>query len=171
MSTTHTANAWMRVAVFDKLAPAQTFLAFLQRRCFDARIHDERSLQRFWFFSKPKAGVIVEVPEESFAWVKDFLESQPAKDVLLRNAIRCPSCGSLRVEYPQMTRKNVLPALLAQLFVAAGVMDHECYCEECHNTWSLKSKSTRPWLKRQTMPENRLAESYAPTGMEVPQGK
>lgn len=128
-------HAWSRLAAFDKLKPAQALVEFLEEHWFVVRLYDERKLQRFWFLARPIAGICVQVPEESAAAVRDFLATQPAGDELLRTAIHCPSCESLHVQYPQMTRKNVLPTLVAHGMITLGLMQHECYCEDCHFTW------------------------------------
>jgi len=61
----------------------------------------------------------------------------------LQGAIRCPSCASLRVSYPQMTRKFILPTLLLHLGIIFRVIQHECYCEHCHFIWNLPDEKSR----------------------------
>jgi len=56
---------------------------------------------------------------------------------LLRDAIHCPECGSSRVEYPQFTRKFILPNFGA-LLCAIGLMEWKFYCQECQFTWPRK---------------------------------
>jgi hypothetical protein len=41
------------------------------------------------------------------------------------------------VNYPQMTRRFVLPTILLHLGIIFRVVEHECYCEHCHQTWNL----------------------------------
>jgi hypothetical protein len=127
---------WSRLAAFNNLKPAQALVGFLDQHWFVARLYDERKLQRFWFLARPIAGLCVQVPEESIPAVREFLSAQPEAEELLRPAIRCPSCKSTRVHYPQMTRKNVLPTLVAHGLVSLGFLRHECYCEDCHFTWA-----------------------------------
>jgi len=52
---------------------------------------------------------------------------------ILEKAVHCPSCGSLRVNYPQMTRKFILPTVILHLGIIFRAIDHECYCESCHS--------------------------------------
>jgi hypothetical protein len=73
---------------------------------------------------------------------RDFLRVQ-TPDVL-QKAIHCPSCGSLSVSYPQMTRKFILPTVLLHLGILLRVIDHECYCETCHFTWNLTGENVQP---------------------------
>jgi hypothetical protein len=145
MKTTHEpVHLWATIAAFDNRPAAQAFCDFLQTEGFDSRIADERKVQRFWFFAAQQAGVHVEVPEDNFAAVREALDNNPRADSVLRDAIRCPSCHSSRVQYPQMTRKFILPTLVAQALVLFGVMRHECYCEDCHNTWVREKPSDGP---------------------------
>lgn len=130
---------WSRLAAFNNTKPAQTLVDFLEQRGFVARLYDERKLQRFWFLARPIAGICVQVPEECIPEVREFLSAQPEAEELLRSAVHCPSCKSTRVHYPQMTRKNVLPTLVAHGLVSLGFLRHECYCEDCHFTWARKA--------------------------------
>ena len=66
-----------------------------------------------------------------------------APDVLAQ-AIHCPSCGSLRVSYPQMTRKFILPTVLLHLGIIFRMIDHECYCEHGHYTRIRPVEKARP---------------------------
>jgi hypothetical protein len=65
----------------------------------------------------------------------------------LQLALRCPSCGSLHVSYPQMTRKFILPTILLHLGIIFRVIDHECYCEHCHYIWNLPADKILPVAK------------------------
>jgi DNA-directed RNA polymerase subunit RPC12/RpoP len=53
---------------------------------------------------------------------------------MLEEAIRCPECGSPRVEYPQFTRKFLTP-LLVELLISLGAGEKDYYCMDCHYTW------------------------------------
>ena len=55
--------------------------------------------------------------------------------------IRCPQCGSSNIEYPQMTRKFLTPALVAVL-CALKIIPKEFYCQDCHYTWSNEEERT-----------------------------
>ena len=132
----HVSTAWINVATVDEPDKAIAFLQFLREEGIDAQVHDERRLQRNWFLTRTeKAGVHVRVPEPSFEFTQNLLEISSKAQSFLRLAVRCPSCNSARVQVPQMTRKNVLPTLVAQMLVLFGVMRQECYCEACQYTW------------------------------------
>src|SRR5262249_24055224 len=102
---------------------------------FESKIEDERWLQRLWFMVKPRAGVHVQVREAAMQTVRQRLETTPEARPVFDRAIRCPSCGSSRVPYPAMTRKNLLPTLVAHLLTLLRIQKREFYCEDCHATW------------------------------------
>jgi hypothetical protein len=141
-------HVWSRLAAFDHPKPAETLVAFLDQHGFVVRLYDERKLQRYWFLTRPMAGMCVQVPEDTLPAARDFLLAQPEGYDLLRTAIHCPACKSTRVHYPQMTRKNVLPTLVAHVLVALGLLRHEYYCEDCHFTWTRGEQRPKSRVKR-----------------------
>lgn len=134
-------HAWINIAVFDNQGAAKALQSFLEKEGFESRLYDERTLQRYWFLTPPRGGSQVQVRKESFETAKQTLDTKREANALLQKAIRCPSCQSLRVQYPQMTRKFMLPTLVAQVGVFFGVMQRECYCEDCHHTWVKSSRA------------------------------
>jgi len=55
--------------------------------------------------------------------------------------IRCPQCGSSQVDYPQMTRKFMTPAIVGVL-CALKIIPKEFYCQDCHYTWNNEEEPT-----------------------------
>jgi len=132
----HVSTAWINVASFDNPDEAIGLSHVLRDEGIDARVQDERTLQKSWFLTRPsRAGVHVCVPEPSFAFAQNYMEISPLVERFVRRAAHCPSCHSARVQFPQMTRKNILPTVVAQVLVLLRVMKHEYYCEACHYTW------------------------------------
>ena len=142
MNTSPSTHNWVNVAAFDQVTAAKALQSFLKKEGFEARIYDERGLQRYWFWTKPQAGIHVQAPGGSYERVRECLEADPIAQAFLQKAIRCPSCNSPRVQYPQMTRKFILPTLVAQLAVLLRLMKRECYCEDCQNTWVIASSTS-----------------------------
>ena len=105
-----------------------------------AAIHDERAIQKFCYLSEPLAGIHVRVDRKDYERAQKLLREWARTDGVLRDAIHCPDCGSSRVEYPQFTRKFVLPAFGALLCAIGGLIERQFYCEDCHYTWSTKAK-------------------------------
>ncbi len=135
MNTRITKHDWTNLGVFDQPTAGKRLQKFVEEAGFEARIHDERRLQRFWFLSRPRGAIKVQVPGASADVVRRYLEAAPGAQALLDQAILCPACESARVHYPQMSRKSLLPTLVAQLARLFGVIDVEFYCEDCHHTW------------------------------------
>ena len=143
-------HQWGNVAAYEQVKSAEKLQHFLQKEGFESRVYDERGLQRIWFWSEPQAWAHVQVSGDRYNEVREFLASNARAQEVLREAIRCPSCASPNVQYPQMTRKFILPTLVAQVLILLGFMEKECYCEDCHYTWvpstpsALRTDAPRP---------------------------
>jgi hypothetical protein len=131
---------WSDVAMFENPSDGQLLEADLKNKGFETRTYNDKLLQLFLFLCPPHATIRVQVRGNDFKNAAYFLDHEPATSDLLKKAIRCPSCGSLRVQYPQMTRKFLLPTLLLHLGIIFRVIVHEAYCESCHWLWSLPKK-------------------------------
>ena len=142
-----TSTGWVNLATFDRLDRATALQAFLEKEGCETQIHDERNLQKFWFLSPQQAGIHLRVRADSYTKAKQSLETKPE---FLLEAITCPSCHSSRVQYPAMTRKNILPTVVAQTLVLLRVMERECYCEDCHHSWVRNRQASLPgrWRTR-----------------------
>ena len=125
----------MPVALFSNRAKAEPLQQRLAATGIKAEIHDELRLEKLWFVSKPSAGARVEVPADQFELACAQLHNFAVNDPSLLEAIRCPECKSLRVDYPQFTRKFFIPNLAMGLMAAMGAVEKEFYCEDCHFTW------------------------------------
>jgi DNA-directed RNA polymerase subunit M/transcription elongation factor TFIIS len=134
-TTLESPQVWTDVAIFERPETAKALRAVLEESGYTARVHDERKIQRFWFLVSPHAALQVQVPDSESETVTYYLNTTPGTRALMAESIRCPACHSPHVQYPQMTRKFILPTLIAQVFVFLGIMKPEYYCEDCHHTW------------------------------------
>ena len=136
---------WSDVAVFEDVKAAKTIETFLTGKGLEARTYDDKLFRYFLFLRPPRLTVRVQVRQENLQSADEFLEAgvPPA----LQEAIHCPSCNSLRVSYPQMTRKFILPTILLHLGILFRVIGHQCYCEHCHEIWSLSGENVHAPLK------------------------
>jgi hypothetical protein len=116
----------------SKAAPVQQRLA---EAGLDTNINDSPPLSRLWFVSRPKAGVRVEVSAAQFERAKQLLIDWDSTEGALRDAIRCPECQSLRVDYPQYAKHSLLTNLALGLLATLGLVEKDYYCEDCHYTW------------------------------------
>lgn len=135
-------QSWTDVAVFEDVNAGQAVETFLKDKGLPARTYDDKWFRYFLFLRPPRVTFRVQVRQNDVNRAGDFLAAGAAAELL--KAIRCPSCGSRSVAYPQMTRKFILPTIVLHLGIIFRVIDHECYCEHCHFTWNLPGKNVRP---------------------------
>jgi hypothetical protein len=133
----------VRIALFKDRAAAQPIHERLLRAGIAAEIHDEIWLARLWFVSKLSAGIRVEAPVCLSKRADHLVHTWDAAEGALRGAIHCPECNSLRVDYPQFTRKSLVTNLALGLIAALGLVDKEYYCEDCHHTWPMPRATPR----------------------------
>ena len=112
-----------------------------QRPGVKADLHNEADLQTYAFMSKPQANAKVMVEEEDFeraqaSWWNGRRPIPTSAHSVARNAIH-PG-----IEYPQLTRKFLTPALAGILF-ALKVFPKEFYCQDCHFTWTNEPEHPR----------------------------
>jgi Putative prokaryotic signal transducing protein len=133
------------IATFNEQSKARHLRERLQQAGVRADILGEGALQRVAFMSKPQANVKVKVEEADFEKAHSLLREWEAADPEIGSALRCPQCGSAEIEYPQLTRKFLTPAVASILF-ALKVFPKEFYCQVCHFTWSAKEeKEVEQW--------------------------
>ena len=130
---------WADVAVFEDLDAARTVETSLINQGLQARTYDDKFFRAFLFLRPPEVTYRVQVHAEDLARTNEFLAKDPP--AVLRDAIHCPSCNSLRVSYPQMTRKFVTPTIVLHLAILMRLLDHQCYCDKCHFMWALLRKT------------------------------
>ena len=124
------------IATFNEPAKAKELKTRFQQAGLHADVHNEAQLQAVGFMSRPQANAKVLVEDTDFEKAQSLMIEWEATDPVIAAAlIRCPQCGSSRIEYPQMTRKFMTPALVG-LLCAIRVIPKEFYCEDCHFTWS-----------------------------------
>jgi transposase-like protein len=130
------------IATFNDAAKAKALKERLQQNGINADVHNEGHLQQVAFMSKPQANNKVMVEDDDFERTQQLMVDWEATDPDIAKAlIRCPQCHSSRIEYPQLTRKFLTPALASVLF-ALRIFPKEFYCQDCHYTWSLEAQPT-----------------------------
>jgi len=145
MKALHKHQAWTNLLVFEDLDAARAVEAYLHGKGFEARTYDDKVYRAFLFLRPPRVTYQVQVRRDHLKSA-DFLLRNSAPE-LLTKAFSCPECHSLRVAYPQMTRKFILPTILLHLGIIFRVTEHECYCEHCHLTWHLPVEVAHPIMK------------------------
>jgi hypothetical protein len=136
-------TTWITVALFDDLQAGKKLEAFLRDKRIDARTYNDKLLQLFLFLCPPQATFRVQVRQPFYKMTIELLNAEVP--TALEKAIHCPDCGSLRINYPQMTRKFFLPTLFLHLGIIFRLIKHQAYCENCHFVWSLAKAQSTDW--------------------------
>jgi hypothetical protein len=139
----------MTVALFPNRATAQPLQQRLADSGVHAEIHNELKLEKLWFVSKHNSGVRLEVPCNEFEKAERLM-NEPDVEPKTSEAIHCPECGSLRIQYPQVARKSLLTNFFMGLAAEAGIVARNYYCEDCHCTWP--HDSTPPKVRLHSAP-------------------
>src|ERR1039458_3015760 len=105
------------VATFNDAAKAKRLKERLKQAGLRADMINEGHIQQVAFMSKPQANVKVKVDDNDFEKARGLMVEWESTDPEVASAmIRCPQCNSSQIEYPQMTRKFLTPALASVLF-------------------------------------------------------
>lgn len=123
------------VATFDDPALAEQLRTQFSQAGLNSILHDESKLERFWFMSEPLAAIHVEVAQPDYLRARRLMSEWEKSTDLLRAAVRCPECQSSCIEFPQITRKFLTPALCHILLTILHIVPRKFYCLDCHFTW------------------------------------
>ena len=134
------------IATFNEQSKAKHLRNRLQQAGIGAEIIGDSHLQRVAFMAKPQAHVKVRVEEDDFGKAHQLMREWEASDPDVGAALRCPQCDSSNIEYPQMTRKFLTPAIASVLF-AMKIFPKGFYCHNCHFTWTTEPEGqiSRLW--------------------------
>src|SRR5579863_9594068 len=133
----NTKRSWASLAVFEQEGDARKLEKFLQDRKFDARTYDDKVMRILLFLRPPQKTHRVQVRVNDLKTVSYLIAHDAEAEKLLRDSLHCPSCGSLHVQFPQMTRRFILPTIMLHAGILLRIIDHEAYCEHCHFIWHL----------------------------------
>lgn len=130
------------IATFNEAAKARGLKDRLHQAGIAADVHNESYLQKVAFMSKPQASQKVMVEDSDFERAQQLMVEWESVDPDIKSAlVRCPQCDSPRIEYPQLTRKFLSPALASVVF-ALRIFPKEFYCQDCHYTWTTENQRT-----------------------------
>jgi hypothetical protein len=128
------------VATFNEREPADHIATRLREAGLKAEVYDESHEQKWKLFNlHPRAHMRVRVHSTEESRAHALLDQWHNDEPALSQAIKCPECGSSRIEFPQFSRRTLMGALPA-LAAATGVIAQEYYCEACHFTWPAVTK-------------------------------
>jgi hypothetical protein len=150
MSAAHHHQPWAEVALYEDLAAGESLAALLSDAGFESRTYDDKLFRHFLFLRPPRVTYRVQVRKTQLSAALRFLAGK--NPPVLELALHCPGCGSLRVNYPQMTRQFILPTVLLHLGIIFRVIEHQCYCENCQEMWTLPQDNLVPPRVRDVKP-------------------
>src|SRR5580704_16976374 len=106
------------VATFNEAPPAEA----LKDRLHDAGVHvdlmDDSGAQAIFFMNRhPRAHMHVQVRKEEYEKAKALVREWE-KDGVMAQAVRCPQCGSSRIEFPRFSRRTAGSIFFALLSAA-----------------------------------------------------
>ena len=128
-------NDYLHIASFDDSAEAEKLAARLTQEGFKATTTNEAAEQFLKLYNAhPRAHCRVLVTPDRADEAIRRLDELDATEGVLHAAVRCPQCGSPRVEYPQFSRNTIMGALPAAA-AALGLVDREFFCAACQLTW------------------------------------
>jgi transposase-like protein len=154
------------IATFNETSKAKRLKDRFQQAGLKADIHNEGHLQAVAFMSKPQANVKVQVEDDDFERAQQLMTEWETSDPDIASAmVRCPQCGSSRIQYPQLTRKAITPAMASVLF-ALRIFPKEFYCEDCHFTWTNKEERTLGRFWHRFFPGGEAANRTSSAGGE-----
>ena len=133
-------HPWVDVAVFENFNDGRILETTLRDSNVETRTYHNKWFHAFLFLRSPHITWRVQVRSGQFSTAEHILET--SHPPVLEKAIHCPSCGSLHINYPQMTRKFFLPTVALHLGIIFRLIGHECYCEKCHFNWTLPQDIT-----------------------------
>jgi hypothetical protein len=129
------------IAAFDNLPPAQTLVHALSERGIEAGLQNETADQALRFFTAHAHAQyrVLVAPDVMDRALQELARMEPlppehAFECPVRHVIRCPECGSTRVEFPQFSRKTIVGALPA-VAASLGLVEQDFFCQVCHYTW------------------------------------
>jgi hypothetical protein len=143
MSNAIPSHQHVTIATFEHLEAGESLQSYLASHGLPSNLRDERSLQRWWFLSPTHAAIHLDVPEsiaqDALGLIKRWDLREQLSNAMVEYPLFCPECGMSRIQYPNMTRRFLLPTLIAQVLTRLRITDLEFYCEDCHHTWAPKN--------------------------------
>ncbi len=135
--------SWVRIALFMEVRAAEFARRRLVEAGIPAELHHEPAVARLWFVSNRDSGIRLEVRHADSEKAIRLLQDSATGPDFLQNAVRCPECGSLRVDYPQFTEKSLLTNVVMGLATEVRLIERDFYCEDCHCLWSKPTLTVR----------------------------
>ena len=123
------------IAAFENKQAAEALTGYLQENNVHAALVDLTVSMPGNALPADFAKYQVRVPEPDAPAAVQATSHSDAGVNLMKPAIRCPECGSVRVRYPEMPRNFLLPFVF-RLLVKSGIVQGAYACLTCKFEWS-----------------------------------
>lgn len=130
-------RSWVNLAVFEQERDARKLEKYLQDHKFETRTYDDKIMRLLLFLRPPEKTYRVQVRGGDLKTVAHIVKHEADAVPFLKDSLHCPSCGALCVQYPQMTRRFIMPTVILHAGILLRLIEHEAYCESCHFIWHL----------------------------------
>ncbi|HWL52200.1 MAG TPA: hypothetical protein VNQ90_07185 [Chthoniobacteraceae bacterium] len=132
------------VATFNEWDKADALRLRLDEAGVPAQLFDEGFTQRLWWFvPEPKAQMRVRVEKERSEEALALIARWDEEEGILSDAVRCPECGSSRIEYPQFSRRTAMTVFFG-ILALFHLLPRQFYCRNCHFTWRAEPPKPEP---------------------------
>jgi len=123
------------IAAFEKRQAAEALAAYLLEKDIHATLMDLTVSMPGNALPADFAKYQVRVSEPDAPAAVQATSHTDNGITLMTTAIRCPECGSVRVQYPEFPRNFVVPFLF-RLLVKSGAVQGAYACLTCKHEWS-----------------------------------
>jgi hypothetical protein len=138
------------IASYDQLPPAEALVHALSERGLNPGLDNETADQTLRFFTGKKHAQfrVMVPPDQVEKALEEFAKIPPlpperAYECPVTQVIRCPDCGSTRVQFPQFSRNTIVGALPA-IAASIGLVEQDFFCQVCNYTWLPKKEEPVP---------------------------
>ena len=123
------------IAAFEKQQDAEALAGYLQQKNIHTTLVDLTVSMPGNALPADFAKYQVRAPEPDAPAAVQATSHTDDGIQLMKPAIRCPECGSVRVQYPEFPRNFVVPFLF-RLLVKSGAVRGSYACLTCKHEWS-----------------------------------
>ena len=122
------------IASFTKPEEAHLLRMRLEAVGIEACVQDENIIQMDLLYSNALGGVRVQVADEDYEAVKEFLALDSGQDAAPPDEPRCPKCGSTSIDRERFSRRIAFLSLLV-IGIPLLFIRRRLRCSACLHTW------------------------------------
>jgi Putative prokaryotic signal transducing protein len=128
------------IATFSKPEEAHLFRTRLEAAGIPAYVQDEHFIQMYWLYSNAIGGVRVQIADDDFEAVREFLANDSPQSALDSAGVSCPKCGSHYTAPDELPRRISFLSLLIFNFPLLCAR-HRWRCASCRHVFCSRPTS------------------------------